>query len=319
MNILTMVLRSGTKGMSANDMGYTFIANDYSVIRMGGKEVIEAMRRREYDFTNMGISEKGLIATNGAMDKYTMIDPVTGVMETPARPVVLNRVEVDDKLTGYTIFNVDGILQEVNVKQAVMIHNNTPFSNGKIRGTQKGDIISSIVGNYPLRKIKVPKEVSDKLEMDISIVFIGSAIGKESGVVKYGGILIEYNNAADISGIYNKLVKGNNEVIERVARMGGGSRVRSILGIKRTSKAGFYGVFPIENVFELIKKSGGVKSKLKGIMIATLDYTNGEEESRVVLNNDLKIIDKVQGTDKSDKVLDGYVAEVIQELKKLMA
>lgn len=317
MNTLTMVMRCGEKKAPAASMLYTLIAEDYSFVRMSGEELAKAIQSKKVHVTNMGVTAKGLVATNGALDKYTLVSASSGVIVGKASPVVLNRAEADGKLIGYTIYNTDGVLQEVSVKQALMIHQVTPFANGKIRHTADGDIIQSIEGNYIIRKIEVKKAKAGKVKIDL--VFIGSAIGNGKGA-KYAGVVVNCDNAADISKLYKTLLTQGKTTVEQVYAISKDIAVKDELAVKRTGTAGFYGVYPIKTVEELIKKADNTVSNGIGkIMVSTIDYDDDKAESRVTLavtlSNELKPIGKITGSDKSEKALKKYLEEVLTFLK----
>lgn len=313
MNTLTMVMRCGEKKTPAISMLYTLIAEDYSFVRMGGEELAKAIKAKKVHVTNLSVTENGLVATNGALDKYTLISASTGALVDKASPVVLNRAEVNGKLVGYTIYNANGVLQEVSVKQALEIHSVTPFANGKIRHTSEGDIIQSIDGNYIIRKIEVQKAKAGKIKVDL--VFIGSAIGKGKGA-KYAGAVVNCENAADTAKIYKTLATQGKALIDNVYAISGDANVKSELALKRTGTAGFYGVYPIKTVEELIKKADNTMSNgIGSIMVSTIDYDSDKDESRVTLSKTLKPIEKVSGSEKSEKALKKYLEEVLVFLK----
>lgn len=316
MKTLTMVMKCGTKDTPADQMSYTCIAEDYSIVRLTGAEITKAVKNSTYALTNMGVGPKGLVSTNGAFDKYTLVNAVSNQIEGKASPVVLNRVEAKDKLVGYTIFNTAGVLQEVSVEDAVRIHTVSPFSNGKIRHTQDGDIIASIAGNYTLRIIEITKAQAGEIKVDI--VFIGSAIGSTRGVHKYAGIMINCDNAADLSKIYSALAFENKELIEAITKTGGGTKVSESLAVKRTGTAGIYGVFPIKAVLGVIKKAGNkAHNKIGSILVACVDYSADGVESRVKMSKDLKLSGKETGSERSDTVLKVYLGEIITALKEV--
>lgn len=316
MAILTMVTRLGDKKEKDNSkFVYTCIADDYSVVRLSGEEVIQGIKEKKLQFTNLGLSEKGLVSTNGAMDKYTLMDMCTGTI-VKSYPVIINRVEADDKLVGYTIFNTEGMLQNIDVQQAVIIHSITPFSNGKLRDFKGKSIISSISGHYPLRKIDYHKNEKGSIKADL--VFIGSAVGKNGESVKYGGVLVTFDKASDVSKLHSKVVNTNKELISKLYGMSSDQKLRDTLGIKRVGQIGFYGVYPIDVVKKIIKEaSNTVTNKIGIVAISTTDYTDGNDESVVAISKDLKVLKSTKGTAKSDAFLKEYTKEIIGFLKEV--
>lgn len=317
--VLTMVLRYGKKGMNPIDMGYVFIAQDYSIIRMTGHEVVEAIKNGRYYFTNMGLTEKGLTSTNGAFEKYTLVDVETGMLVGNPSPVIINRVEVNGNLVGYTIYSINGTLEEVDVKTAVAIHARTPFANGKIRHTSSGDIISSIEGNYPLRQLRVA-EVKDEV-ITVNVLFFSKAIGAGKETAEYAGALINSSNAATLSKLFNRLSRENEELKDKVRRISQRDDILDSFNIQITKTAGFYGVFPLKSIFELMHNNGQgvVKVPGRGIMIACVDYTNPDdyEESNILLNKDLTVAKRKHGTEKGDAAVERFAKEVASRLRDL--
>lgn len=316
MKTLTMVTRYGFKGEHANKTNYVLIADDYSIVRLTGEELVKAIKDKKYNITNMGIGPSGLISTNGAIDKYTLIGLDTNDIVGKASPVVINRVETQKGLVGYTIFNTKGVLQEVTVKEIVQIHSVTPFSNGKLRHTQDGDIISSITGNYPLRTVEMKNNTNKSINLDL--ILISSSISDtSSSVYKYGGIIIECENAAHVSKMYSSLKDANEKLLESLLKAGSDEQTKKNLTIRRTATAGFYVVLPIDKVFELIKLANNkVNNTIGRVMISTVDNSDEEyTESVLILSPELKAIFKQSGTDRGNKVLSEYAKDIIVKLK----
>lgn len=313
MKTLTMVMRFGDPKALAESMHYTLIGEDYSFERMTGVEIVKAINAKKIAVTNLGVTDKGLVSTNGALKNYTLVD-TSGKLVGEAKAVILNRVENEKGLIGYTIYNASGVLQEVLVKDAANMANAGLISNGKIRHTQQGDIVASISGMYPLRTIKMG-DAADK-SINVDITFMGSAIkGKHN--TKYAGVIVNGKNAAAITKLYESLVKANNKLIGTIEESYGAKESAS-LGIKRTGTAGFYGVYPIEVAFDLFDKAGKKVSFPMGkLMIACTDYDADKSESAVAITPDLKSAGRQEGTEKSDKALKAYAEIVVAKLKEL--
>lgn len=319
MKNLTMVVRFGSKNMSSNQMTYAFVSDDYSFIKMSGNEVIDAIINKKFNFTNMGVEKGQLISTNGVLDRYTLVDTVSGkgqIIGKPA-PVVLNRIEVNGKLVGYTIFNTNMILQEVKVDQAVKIHSVTPFANGKIRHTQSGDIIQSIVGNYPIRVVELKKVKQEDLSVDL--VFTSKAIGKNGEKLSYAGVFVNSKNVGTLTKVYNKLVEHNKSLINKAYEVTGDSKVKTSFAIQTTANSGFYGVFSMDIVKELVKRAGNkIKVNLGNIIISAIDFTDDDSpESKIVLSKKLDVVNTVKGNDVSDRLVKQYKDELMSWFKGL--
>ena len=165
MKNFTMITRHGSSKDAVS--AYTLISSDYQTVTMPVKELAAAINSKKIAVTNLGLSAKGLVSTNGALDKYTLINSQTNQVEGIARAVILDRVEQNGKLVGYTVFTQNGTLAEVNIADAAALASKGLISNGKIRHTQDGDIVSAIGGTYPLRTISFSEAPKGEITTDI--------------------------------------------------------------------------------------------------------------------------------------------------------
>ena len=313
MSQFTMVMRCGDPKAPAETMYYTLITESYGIKRISGTELVQAIRSKKIEVTNLDVDSKGLVSTNGAIKNYTLIDLSGNIVGTP-RAVILNRVEINGNLAGYTIYNANGVLQEVNVANAAELARANLIANGKIRHTQQGDIVASINGNYPLRIIEVAKAVEDK-EIKADVLLLGSALTGDR-TIKYGGIIIEGNSAATMTKYYEKLVRANDNLIQEIKASTGIDESAS-LKIKRTGNAGFYGVYPLDTVFELIEKANDkIGFPMGKLPIACTDYTAGKIESSASLSKNMTITadSVVHGSNKTDSAVKVYIKNIIEKL-----
>ena len=312
MKALTMVMTRGYP--NSEPISYIFISDDYSIVEMSKKELAQAILGKKARFTNVDIENGKVVSTNGAFEKYNVINNSTGGLIGKANPVIINRVEVNGEISGYTIFNTSLVLQEVSVEQAVKIHKATPFCNGKLRDTKNGYIISSIKGVYPLRVIEISKKTSEKA--DVELMFVGSAIGNGNGMSKYAGIIVTCENAAYMSKVYKKLKGDSTKIIQEARKLGATVEDCKSLEIQRVGAAGIYGVFGIDVVKQLINLAGGkVKAVMDTIAIACIDYTDENIESNVKITKDFKIKDSKKGNDRTDRAVKGFISEFINGFK----
>ena len=316
MKKLTMVMRCGVPKDKAENMHYTLIDENYNFLRVSGAELLKDLNAKKYEVTNMGVVNGKLVSTNGAIDKYTLVNANTGAIEGKATGVVLNRVEANGKLLGYTIFTAEGTLAEVNVETAVRLHTNGLIANSKIRHTSTGDIIQSINGNYPLRVLEVKKASDGKIDLDL--VFLGSAIGKGRKAVRYAGVIVNADSAAEFSKMLPKLDALNDRVIEAVLATGAPETVKDTLSNKRTGTAGVYTVIPFDNVIQLAEKANAtIKNGTKTFMIACTDYDADGDETNITVSNTFKVLDKQEGTKKATESLKRYVETAHAKLKEV--
>lgn len=323
----TMVMRAGFNANAkgpALEMQYTIITEDYKFVTMDGKKLAEAIKSGKAAINNMAVTDKGLVSTNGAIDNYPYMDITTRQMQN-RRAVILERIEVNGNLTGYTVFTAEGALARLSVKDTVALEKTTGIANGKIRHTDSGDTISAIGGNYPLAEIKYVKKLdatTDEAKAvvvnpEVGVTFFSSAIGPKDGLmVKYAGLMVQSDDAVVMAKTYDELKEDNKRVVEKVRDISHNAAEVESLKMIRTSNAGFYGVFSLETVLKLIKAHGKLVCEMEDLGISCLDYTDGKAvESYIVLNKKLAPTgEKVMGSDKGSKALRDYSGEVMKAL-----
>ena len=241
MKYLTMVARSGDPKGPSGSMIYTLVGDDFSINTMKGDKLAAAINDKKINVTNMSVGPKGLVSTNGAINKYTTIDQNGNIVGTP-HCVILNRIEVNGKLAGYVIFTHTGIITKVSVADAASLATQGLVANGKVRHTDNGDIVASISGNYPL----VEKQLSEAKEEPpvIDLVFFGSAISG-SKFIKFGGITITSKSAKTIAKAFSKLNEENTKLRTTLANDFGYTQEElKSFEVKQAPGAGFYGVYP---------------------------------------------------------------------------
>lgn len=316
MKKLTMVMRCGDAKAPAEGLLYTLIDEDYSFVRMSGTDIAKSIANKSVEITNLGIENGKLVSTNGALKNYTLVD-MAGNLACEPRAVILNRVENDKGLLGYTVYGLNGTLQEMNVASAVELAKAGKIANGKIRHTQQGDIVASIGGLYPLRIIEIKSAVDTAIT--VSLLFIGSALDGTGKATRYGGVIVESKSAAAISKLYETLNKSNKAIIDKIYEVSKDKSVANTLGMKVTGTAGFYGIYSIDTVYTLIGKANNKVSLPMGkLMIACTDYTDADHtESNVTLTPELKAAGRQEGTAKGDESLKVYVKSVLEKLQKV--
>lgn len=284
MKTLTMITRHGEN--KENIVAYTLISSDYQTVTVSAKDLESGIKSKKFVVTNMAVENGKLVSTNGALDKYTLINTKTNNIEGVAKAVILNRVEVNGKLAGYTIFTQSGTLAEVNVADAVALCTKKLISNGKIRHTQERDIVSAINGNYPLREITMDK--APKGEVAVNLLFFGTTLGTDA---QYFGGIVECTSATEMSKLNDVLSKSNAKIISSVAKVGG-QEVRESLGIKRVGANSLYGVFEISVLEKLVANKSNVTNNMGAVLVSAVKYNSNKEaiEATVKLSKELKPI-----------------------------
>ena len=314
MKTLTMVMRTTMAEKTMKDSVFILIDQDYNFETLGGEEILKGLGSK-FEVTNLGLdANKKLVATNGAIGRYTTVDGLTGQLANKPTGVILNRVEAGGKLVGYTVFTPEGTLAEIDVATAVRLHNAGAIANSKTRSTAGGEILQSIKGNYPLRKIEIPKKTVGKTV--IEIIFLGAAFGNGKNIIKYGGVIVNSESAADFTKIMPSLTELNNKVINGVVSTGAEDGIRETLSTKRTGTSGVYTILPFSKIVELAGKENTEVGILgNSLMIACTDYDEDGTESNITVTKDFKVKSTQNGTKKSDANLKKYVKEVQENFK----
>lgn len=288
----TMITRHGVeKGQITH---YTLINEAYQTVTLPAAEVANLLANKAHNINNLALGEGGkIISTNGAIDKYTFINGVTNQVVGTARAVIIDRVEQGDKLLGYTVFTQNGQVREMSVAEASALAAKNLISNGKIRHTKDGDIVSAIGGTYPLRTIQIENAPKGELKMDI--MFCTEAFGAKH--TTYVGAIISNNSAVDMNKISEKLTEDNAKVKAKVAVISGNKDTTS-LNIQRFGANGIYGVFSLEVIEKLMTKAAKVNYANNRIIITAMNHNEDAEETVLIINkknNEISVKDK--GTD----------------------
>lgn len=306
MKNFTMITRHGSSKDAIS--AYTLISSEYQTVTMSVKDLSTAISSKKIAVTNLDLSKKGLVSTNGALDKYTLINSQTNQVEGVARAVILDRVEQNGKLVGYTVFTQNGTLAEVNIADAAALASKGLISNGKIRHTQDGDIVSAIGGTYPLRTISFSE--APKGEITTDILYFGTVVGVPT---EYFGAIVSCTSATEMSQIIHMLSTSNASVINEVSKVTGQS-VRESLAIKRMGANSLYGVFSIASLKKLLKANSKLRNQLGSITVSAIKYTDGEaDEATVKLDSKWKVTGNDAAGSEATAAVKNYTKKIVTE------
>ena len=267
--IYTMVAKSVNK--DGKIVQFMLISNQYKFVSVDEAKLIQMIKSPDVDVVNLEIKDGKIHSINGDLNKYTTFN-CEGKVEGKARGVILNRVEKNNELVGYVVYMHTGELKELSVKDTATLAENQLISNGKIRQTAKGNIVSAIGGNYPLREIKIEESPAGKI--DIKFMYAATTIGSGK---EYFGAIITGTSASQMAKVTRVLMKSNEEVASAVTKVLGKSSAES-LKVRRFGANGVYGVFDIKEMHELITKSKANVSVINNqdIVLSVLK-ANGDE------------------------------------------
>lgn len=221
-----MLIMIARRGNSEKDIKALFLMNEnYEIKEVTIDKLIQTFKTKKgFKIENVGYNPKtGLEYTNGAASSYTLYSTDGNIINSP-RNVILNRIEVNNKLQGYTIYNYDNTLSEISVEQAARFAAAKLIANGKIRHTQQGDIVSSIGGDYPIREVKIDsiKEVGRTI---IPLYFASFVSASNSGkTVDYVGAIVETNSGAVMSKVVTASKQMNEALLKELKAERGNSK-----------------------------------------------------------------------------------------------
>lgn len=319
----TMVMRCGNKETPADEILYSLITSDYQTINLAGKKLKEAIANKTLTVLNMDVVGGKLVSTNGALDNYPLFDPMTNT-HLIRRAVILERIEIDNVLRGYMVFTADGIMRKLSVKDTLALAGTYKIANGKIFHTQSGDIISSINGSYPIAKLSSQSKLAEhkkadaKLAPAVKVLFISAAIGRQSDVVQYAGMVVESTDAAELAEVYERLSQSNKKVMDSVNTVSDGKANLESFKMISMGATSFYGVFDFDTVVKMIQSYGKLAIAFDKLAITCLDYSgNLEDESKIEVGKDLKVLSKDLSSQRASKALRAFSEEVLKALNKV--
>lgn len=292
---------SDVKGIT----GYSLISSDYQTVMIDTATLAKNIANKSMSVTNLGIKDGKIVSTNGALDRYNIISNQTNAIIGTPMAVILDRVERDGKLVGYTIFTQDGRIKETSVTEAVTLCNNKLISNGKIRHTDSGDIVSAIGGNYVLRQIEPLKAPTGQTTVDLMY------FEEDSRGNKYFGAIISCTSAVEMGKISNTFGKSNTELVERLSKVR--ENAQRDLGVQRVNTNSIFGAFPLDMFDKLTKvKTADIKFRILADNILVSSYGT-DKPSVVKLNKSLKIVeaDKSAGEKQYEKTF-AFAQEIIK-------
>lgn len=312
MRYLTMVKRAGNPKASANAMTYTLIGDDMSVHVMTGDKLAKELADKKIVVTNMGLSAKGLVSTNGALDRYTTIDENNMLVGEP-RAVILNRIEVNGEVKQYTIFTPDGTISRAPALLAGQLAANGKIANGKVRNVEGGAIVAAIGGSFPIYNVEAQAKETKVEKPTVELIFVGKSAKEPT--VEYAGAIIGSKNAEVASKVYSVMLKKNEDLIAKMRESVPAVNHDKFNGFAMRQVNGmcFYGVFPLDSILDLCKKAGSYKAPKNGLMVACTDYSvDGCEESTVIVDKAGNTTKVQAGSEVTEKKMNPFMQKAVQ-------
>lgn len=321
-NMFTVVARHlGQDGKTV--VGYTIIDQNYQTRLVSVDDLKREVASKKSIFTNIGLSDgkHELAGTNGSIEKYTTLGPDNSVVGT-ARAVILNRAEQNGRLIGYTVFSTNGTIMELKVADAVALCNRKLISNGKIRHTETGDIVSAIGGTYPLRQIEVKSAPKGVMTVDI-MYFTKAYMESDRGIkaiagAEYFGAIVSCTSATEMSKATDVLSKSNAALTSGIIKSVGPNIRETIDSLKsvRYGANGIYGVFSIDMIDKLIKAGAVLRNGLGVIPVDTVLYGSDSivDAANIKLSSTFSIANKKDASGAYARQLNSDVKTFAKEV-----
>lgn len=290
---------------------FTVMDSHYQMAEMSVQQVVEALRSGSAQFTNLAEGANGtVVSSNGAINKYPTFDGDNAVMTNRPSAVVLNRIEIDNKLAGYTMFMPDGTVSKVRVADAVALYSSCGIANGKVRHTAGGDIISSINGEYPIMEVEVDKAEASPVTM--KVVYISEIIAGGRHAASYAGVVLASKSANKVASIVKSLEAGQKHIAE-VNRKACGDGMASAIKTIRMSAASYFVVVDMKSMKTLLenveKQHGG------NLMVSCIICSKPGEYTEVRANNE-KTLEEESKRALDDGVSAGVITSFKESAKK---
>lgn len=313
MSNYTMVCRF----TDTNSGAYTYIFVDerYKIISLDGEKVKKGLADNTLLTTNLGLKDGKIVGTNGSLENYITIDQNNKFL-TGEHIVILNRIEKNDVLIGYTAYMPNGMIKNISVDTAVRLAKakDRYVSNGKIRHTNDRDIVQSILGDFPIRKYTISEQASQKENqiVEMKIYFICHAENMRGDSQEYFAASLSSTDGARLSLIGDTLSSANKELMEKVNRLSDSVKLAS-LNIIPFKNGGFYGVYPIRYLRQLLRSQNFEVSGFRNdlAVVNAIKYTGDSvEEAAISVNlkskEVSKLVDKTNVTNVNKDLIDFY-------------
>ena len=303
MNKLTMIARIGIKTNKKKALAYTVIDQNYQTAIITEKDIREGLASKKIVATNLGLNEAGdIIATNGAFDRYTFVESESGNIDGTIKTVILNRVEKNGEIIGYTAYTSAGKVENITVAQAVELVNNKAVANGKLNN----GVVSAISGNFDIRTIDIKDAPAGIMKAEV-LYFAAVPDAK----VKYVGAIISCSSAVTMNKLTDTLAKSNAKIVEAV-EAAAGKKVDSIKNT-RVNLNSFYCIIDL-SLFKKLISSGMSINKQNAKIVSVIKYSDGETfESVASIGRSLAIKKQSSSSEKLDKALEKFAAAIVEE------
>ena len=268
----TMVSTLGTiQNKKKEYQGFMLVDSDYRSMVVSAEDVVKALTKDPGCISNMEIRDGKPVSSNGALDRYAFGDRITGQYIGVANYVVINRIEENGNLWGYTMYAPNGTIQRVDNNNAVALAKQKLISNGKIRTSAKGtEFVSSIRGDYNVIDVSTKKQ---KKPEKVTLQLMFTTMNGNTGV-QYTGMIVKCVDMERLSQIITGCREANAALIQAILPYGGKKAARE-LQIIPMAESTHYVVIDNKSL-DAISKMDGVEVKVTNRF--TVSYMNYKQD-----------------------------------------
>lgn len=219
---------------------FMLVDSNYHSTMVSAEDVVRALTKEPDCISNMEIREGKPISSNGALDRYAFGDLMTGQYVGVPSYVIIDRLESNGELVGYTVYNPQGMIQRIDVATAVKLAKEKLICNGKIRTSSKGkEIVSSIKGDYNVISADSAKQ---KKAEKIKVQLMFSTMNGNTNI-SYTGMIVDCVDMQRLSQIITECKKANETMVAKIKPYGGIKAAKE-LQIVPMAESKFYVVIP---------------------------------------------------------------------------
>lgn len=295
----TLVSTAGVmNGKKREYQMFTLLDSTYRVTMLDAMGIMNLLKSTPGAVSNMEIGKDGRpTSSNGSLERYGFRDTMSGVYVGVPTYVIIDRIEENGVLKGYTIYTPSNQISIIDAATAVSLAEQKLICNGKIRVSGNGTkTVSSIKGEYNLKNVETPKAgkmtTAQKKEAEVVIKPMFTTFNNNTKV-SYMGVIVSAKRVDILSKVLEECEKERVALVDKIAAVGG-EKVREELKPITFDSTEKYIVIPNELAFSICEQYGAkIKFPVKNITISVMHYMANKEgefiDANMKLGSDFKL------------------------------
>lgn len=335
------IIKRLTKNIGTEDLGYVVVRHDNLKLETIKKDMlIHLLQNRAIECTNLQLTSDGkdIRFSNGVKDRYTIID-YRNNKPIKISYTIICRIENKFNLIGYAVSNgIDEKTKVLKVSEAVQKQIDGEISNGKLRDTYEGRIVSSIEGEYEVLeksflfgkvRRKCEEVMSKRLnEFELNILSIGTFTYDKDSYIglkprRYAYVIIRCTDKKEIiltKSLAIDISKDNSEIIHEATVQSHKDEINEILKMSEDEGSmNICGAIHLDKLKELLDQ--GINLKVDDFPEITLIGMNVDKSEIVEKSTSLNL-NKTNSKERLsvsnfDKIVGKTVEDSVRELNMM--